>query len=150
MAAISSPAAIGHDWSSACPSENKIPADWLSDNTDPDTSDAAVVQGKQGFLSAYPYSVLSNSTGSSDTMYYKDPKSSTNIATYNKLPFVQHFNRNYIKDGFSHNESYQTYLNNERYQTHQNFITSTYSWIPIRRQPIIMYPIVRIPQYTLG
>ena len=88
MAAISSPAAIGHDWSSACPSENKIPADWLSVNTDPDTSDAAVIQGKQGFLSAYPYSALTNSTGSSDTIYYKDRKSNINIATHNKRNLI--------------------------------------------------------------
>ena len=55
MRAISSPAAIGHDWSSACPKENKIPEEWIPENADPDTSDASVIQGRLGYSGKYLY-----------------------------------------------------------------------------------------------
>ena len=144
MTAISSPAAIGHDWSSACPSENQIPDEWLSDNTDPDTSDAAVIQGRQGILSSYSYSSLPNNSGLSDSMYPKDHKSSTNFLTFHKPLLFKYLKRNNAQNyanGFSHHQIYHT---------HPNFITSRYSWVPIKRHPILIYPVLRMPQYTLG
>ena len=129
MRAISSPAAIGHDWSSACPKENKIPEEWIPENADPDTSDASVIQGRLGYSGKYLYSSLPlNKTISYATH-------SRNIIPYTK------FSINYNPFFF------QFYNHNDK-PRRQFFTTNRYIWTPIRREPIIMYPLLNVPQYT--
>ena len=129
MSAISSPAAIGHDWSSACPKENKIPEEWIPENADPDTSDASVIQGRLGYSGKYLYSSLPlNKTISYATH-------SRNIIPYTK------FSINY-------NPFFFQFSNHNDNPRRQFFTTNRYIWTPIRREPIIMYPLLNVPQYT--
>ena len=129
MSAISSPAAIGHDWSSACPKENKIPEEWMPENSDPDTSDASVIQGKLRYPGNYLYSALPLNKSLSYAMH------SRNSIPYTKIPI-------------NHNRFFFQFYNHNNNHHRQFFTTNRYIWTPIRRQPIIMYPLLNVPQYT--
>ena len=141
MSAISSPSAIGHDWESACPSENKIPDEWLQDESNPDTSDASVIQGRQQDRVKFPYSSFSYNAGLSHKKYFNNHLPSQNISTINKPYIFRYFNQNNFDSSIFHPQNYQS---------HPNFSTSKYVWLPIRRQPIIMYPMIHLPPYTSG
>ena len=141
MSAISSPAAIGHDWSSACPAENKIPDEWLPDNSDPDTSDASVIQGKVNFPGRYQYSALPRNDSISYGAQIKKNKNIASISSNNSPIFLKYFNHHGIKNEIP---------NIQNYPSLSYFTTNRYLWMPVQRHPIIMYPMLNIPQYTFG
>ena len=138
MKAISSPREIGHDWSTACPPENKIPVEWEKDiyDDDPDTSDALVLEGREGTTSAY-----SNFLSNNVSIPIRNRPNAT--IQYNNHPssLVQYYHAGNFLNQVPHFGVHPVL---------KQYPVSQYIWNPVRLYPYMMHPVKKSSHYYFG
>ena len=145
MKAHSSPHLIGQDWSTPCPQENKIPPEWLSDteeilDDDPDVEDALVIEGRDQIRKYYssflPPKRDSNPPAQTSGHISNRTHPLTNQPSLSK----------YFSSGSMDNKP----LYFAPHALWARYPLSRYVWMPIRKHPLIIYPITHNLQYTYG
>ena len=148
MKAISSPAVIGHDWYTTCPEENKIPSEWYDEldslaeisDDDPDTSDALVLEGRNG-IKPYANNILPTNSSSSNKFSVLGHKPNATVSVQSAPILIPHFNRRIITNKWP-------FLTNHAPRSPYYF--SNYIWSPISRHPSVAMPIYQVPHHSFG
>ena len=147
MKAHSSPHLIGKgQWNTACPEENKIPPEWLSEipadeilDDDPDITDAFIVEGKS-IHNKYSDSHLA-SRRDSEHVIEQSQYISNNTAS--KQPSLS---KQYLTNG---NQGIKMkYL--WAHPLWSQHSLSRYTFTPLVKPPFITYPVLHNPRFHFG
>ena len=147
MKAHSSPHLIGKgQWNTACPEENKIPPEWLSEipsneilDDDPDITDAFVVEGKT--VHGKYSDIQSASRG--------DPEHAIGQSQYisnNTTSKLHSLPKHYLTNG---NQGFKTkyFWVHPLWSQHS---LSRYTFTPFVKPPFIRYPVIHNPSFNFG